>query len=92
MYVAKVDVLVVSPAEDEWSKHTNEHAVVDTCKLLLSPMPGTLINYAVKVRSRSFIIFIIIFCIFPSYNFSLNPIVFPANPYSNFLCSNILGG
>mmetsp|Transcript_17517 Transcript_17517/g.25079 ORF Transcript_17517/g.25079 Transcript_17517/m.25079 type:complete len:865 (-) Transcript_17517:422-3016(-) len=48
MYGAKVDILVMSPAEYELSKYMNEPAVVDTCNLLLSPMPGTLISYAVK--------------------------------------------
>eukprot|EP00565_Helicotheca_tamesis_P005070 CAMPEP_0185727002 /NCGR_PEP_ID=MMETSP1171-20130828/2808_1 /TAXON_ID=374046 /ORGANISM="Helicotheca tamensis, Strain CCMP826" /LENGTH=783 /DNA_ID=CAMNT_0028395467 /DNA_START=199 /DNA_END=2551 /DNA_ORIENTATION=- len=48
MYGAKVDVLIMSPAEYELSTHMIEPTAVDTSDLLLSPMPGTLVSYSVE--------------------------------------------
>ena len=51
LYGADVDVLVMSPKEYELSLHMNKPKPVDTSNFVLSPMPGTLVSYAVKVSS-----------------------------------------
>jgi len=48
MYGAKYDVLLQSLDEHELSRHMHEPISVDTTNLVQSPMPGTLISYAVK--------------------------------------------
>lgn len=48
MHGADVDVLLMSRTEYELSKHMKEPPVRDTSGLVLSPMPGTLMSYAVK--------------------------------------------
>ncbi len=50
MYGSDADVLVMSRAEYELSRHMNEPKPVDLGNFVLSPMPGTLISFAVKVR------------------------------------------
>lgn len=47
MMGADVKVLLQSPLEYELSKHMHPPREVDTSDMVLSPMPGTLINYAV---------------------------------------------
>lgn len=52
MYVqmmgADVNILIQSPLEHELSAHMHPPREVDTSDMVLSPMPGTLINYAVE--------------------------------------------
>ena len=44
-----VSVLVMSPEEYKLSRHMKEPKPTDTSNFILSPMPGTLISYAVEV-------------------------------------------
>lgn len=46
---ASIEMLLQSPREYELSKHMHEPLEVDTSDMVLSPMPGTLLSYAVKV-------------------------------------------
>ena len=48
MHGADVDVLFMSRTDYELSKHMKEPPVRDTSGLVLSPMPGTLMSYAVE--------------------------------------------
>jgi propionyl-CoA carboxylase alpha chain len=48
MYGADCQVLIQSPREYELSAYMQEPIQVDTSDLVLSPMPGTLISYAVS--------------------------------------------
>ena len=50
MYGADVDILVMSPDEYQLACHMNEPKPKDLGNFVLSPMPGTLISFAVKVR------------------------------------------
>eukprot|EP00521_Asterionellopsis_glacialis_P015377 CAMPEP_0195303474 /NCGR_PEP_ID=MMETSP0707-20130614/32845_1 /TAXON_ID=33640 /ORGANISM="Asterionellopsis glacialis, Strain CCMP134" /LENGTH=712 /DNA_ID=CAMNT_0040367031 /DNA_START=167 /DNA_END=2305 /DNA_ORIENTATION=- len=45
---ANMDVLVQSPREYKLSLHMHEPSIVDTSNMVLSPMPGALISYAVE--------------------------------------------
>jgi len=45
---ANMDVLVQAPREYELSLHMHEPSIVDTSDMVLSPMPGALISYAVQ--------------------------------------------
>lgn len=45
---AALDVLVMTPAEYELSRHMKKPKELDTSDMVLSPMPGTLISYAVE--------------------------------------------
>lgn len=47
MYGADMVCLVQSPREYEFSKHMHEPKIVDTSDFVMSPMPGTLISFAV---------------------------------------------
>jgi propionyl-CoA carboxylase alpha chain len=47
MYGADLMALVQSPREYELSKHMHEPKIVDTSDFVMSPMPGTLISFAV---------------------------------------------
>ncbi len=49
MYGSDADILVMSPAEYELARHMKEPTPVDLGDFVLSPMPGTLISFAVKV-------------------------------------------
>ena len=49
IYGSDSDVLVMSTVEYELSRHMNEPKQVDLSDYVLSPMPGTLISFAVKV-------------------------------------------
>ena len=54
---ATYDAIVMSPKEYELSRYMKKPIKVDTSNLILSPMPGTLISYAVEVRlSSSFVL------------------------------------
>jgi propionyl-CoA carboxylase alpha chain len=48
MYGADLTVLLQSPREYELSQHMKPPQVVDTSEFVMSPMPGTLIRYAIK--------------------------------------------
>jgi len=48
MYGANMHVLVQSPREFELSKHMHEPPTHDTSDIVPSPMPGTIISYAVE--------------------------------------------
>ncbi|KAL7539350.1 hypothetical protein ACHAXR_009211 [Thalassiosira sp. AJA248-18] len=48
MYGYDVNILVMSPAEYQLACHMNEPTPVDLGNFVLSPMPGTLISFAVK--------------------------------------------
>lgn len=50
MFGADADVLVMSPAEYQLACHMLEPAPLDLGDFVLSPMPGTLVSFAVKVR------------------------------------------
>ena len=50
MYGSDADILVMSPDEYKLACHMNEPKEVDLGNFVLSPMPGTLISFAVKVR------------------------------------------
>jgi hypothetical protein len=54
MFGADADVLVMSPAEYQLACHMLEPAPLDLGDFVLSPMPGTLISFAVKVREFHF--------------------------------------
>lgn len=54
MYGSDADILVMSPEEYKLACHMNEPKPVDLGNFVLSPMPGTLISFAVKVSSLSF--------------------------------------
>lgn len=45
---AALDVLIMTPSEYELSCYMNEPKVVDTSNFILSPMPGTLMSFAVE--------------------------------------------
>ncbi len=49
MYGSDVGVLVMSPKEYQLSCHMHEPEPIDFGDYVLSPMPGTLISFAVKV-------------------------------------------
>ena len=46
----KLDILIMSPGEYQLACHMNEPKEKDLGNFVLSPMPGTLISFAVKVR------------------------------------------
>jgi len=48
MYGADMMILIQSPREYELSTHMHVPLEVDTSDMILSPMPGTLVSYAVK--------------------------------------------
>jgi len=48
MHGARCQILVQSPREYELSVHMKEPPVVDTSDKILSPMPGTLVSFAVE--------------------------------------------
>ena len=48
MYGANMPVIVQSPREYELSKHMQEPPVLDTSNIVPSPMPGTVMSYAVE--------------------------------------------
>ena len=48
MHGADIDVLLMSRTEYELSKHMQEPPIRDTSGFVLSPMPGTLMSYAVE--------------------------------------------
>lgn len=48
MYGAECAILVQSVREHELSKYMHEPVALDTSNLVLSPMPGTLLSYAVQ--------------------------------------------
>jgi len=48
MHGASLDILIMSPEEFLLSNHIKAPSEVDTTGLLMSPMPGTLISYAVE--------------------------------------------
>eukprot|EP00579_Thalassiosira_antarctica_P001903 CAMPEP_0201870296 /NCGR_PEP_ID=MMETSP0902-20130614/3447_1 /ASSEMBLY_ACC=CAM_ASM_000551 /TAXON_ID=420261 /ORGANISM="Thalassiosira antarctica, Strain CCMP982" /LENGTH=850 /DNA_ID=CAMNT_0048395887 /DNA_START=152 /DNA_END=2704 /DNA_ORIENTATION=- len=48
MYGSNADILVMSPAEYQLACHMEEPIPVDLGDFVLSPMPGTLISFAVK--------------------------------------------
>ena len=50
MYGSDVDVIVMSLTEYQLSCHMHEPEPIDFGNYVLSPMPGTLISFAVKVR------------------------------------------
>jgi hypothetical protein len=54
MYGADADVLVMSLAEYQLASHMLEPAPLDLGDFVLSPMPGTLVSFAVKVRGFHF--------------------------------------
>ena len=49
MYGSDADILVMSPAEYQLACLMKEPTPVDLGNFVLSPMPGTLISFAVKV-------------------------------------------
>lgn len=49
MFGSDVDVLVMSPKEYELSCHMHVPKPLDFGNYVLSPMPGTLMSFAVKV-------------------------------------------
>ena len=53
MYGSDADILVMSPEEYKLACHMNEPKEVDLGNFVLSPMPGTLISFAVKVRESA---------------------------------------
>ncbi len=52
MYGANIVCLVQSPREYELSTHMHEPTIVDTSDFVISPMPGTLISFAVTEGSQ----------------------------------------
>jgi len=48
MYGSNADILVMSPAEYKLACHMKEPTPVDLGNFVLSPMPGTLVSFAVK--------------------------------------------
>lgn len=54
MYGFNADILVMSPAEYKLACHMKEPTPVDLGNFVLSPMPGTLISFAVKVSLHIF--------------------------------------
>lgn len=52
MYGANMVCLIQSPREYELSKYMHEPTLVDTSDFVLSPMPGTLISYAISEGSH----------------------------------------
>ncbi|MGK3759965.1 MAG: propionyl-CoA carboxylase alpha chain [Bacillariaceae sp.] len=48
MYGADMQCLVQSPREYELSKHMRPPVIEDTSDLVMSPMPGTLINFTIQ--------------------------------------------
>ncbi len=50
MYGSDADILVMSPDEYKLACHMKEPKEIDLGNFVLSPMPGTLISFAVKVR------------------------------------------
>jgi propionyl-CoA carboxylase alpha chain len=48
MYGANIPFLLQSPREYELSQHMQPPKEVDTSDVIMSPMPGTLISYAVQ--------------------------------------------
>ncbi|OEU11692.1 Biotin_carb_C-domain-containing protein, partial [Fragilariopsis cylindrus CCMP1102] len=49
MYGADMQCIVQSPREYELSKHMRPPVIEDTSDLVMSPMPGTLINFSIQV-------------------------------------------
>lgn len=45
---SKFEVAVKTPRQKELSKHMKERAKIDTSKVILSPMPGTVVSLSVK--------------------------------------------
>jgi propionyl-CoA carboxylase alpha chain len=52
MYGADMPCLIQSPREYELSKHMHPPKIVDTSDIVMSPMPGTLINFSVSEGDR----------------------------------------
>jgi propionyl-CoA carboxylase alpha chain len=52
MYGADMPCLIQGPTEYELSKHMHPPKIVDTGDFVLSPMPGTLINFSIKEGDR----------------------------------------
>jgi propionyl-CoA carboxylase alpha chain len=52
MYGADMSCLIQSPREYELSKHMQPPKIVDTSDVVMSPMPGTLINFSVSEGDR----------------------------------------
>ena len=52
MYGSNMVCLIQSPREYELSKYMHEPTLVDTSDFVISPMPGTLISYAVSEGSQ----------------------------------------
>ena len=52
MYGANMVCLIQSPREYELSKYMHEPMLLDTSAFVLSPMPGTLISYAITEGSH----------------------------------------
>ena len=52
MYGSDADILVMSPAEYQLACHMKEPIPIDYGNFVMSPMPGTLISFAVNVRIR----------------------------------------
>lgn len=50
MFGAEYTVLEMTPLEFKLSRFMKKPKVLDTRDYLMSPMPGTLVRYAVKVR------------------------------------------
>lgn len=53
MFGSDAEILVMSPDEYQLARHMNEPKEVDLGNFVLSPMPGTLISFAVKVRCNT---------------------------------------
>lgn len=62
MYGADADILVMSPEEYKLARHMHEPQEVDLGNFVLSPMPGTLISFAVEVSNFE-CIFLYVFCL-----------------------------
>lgn len=50
MFGLDADFLVTTPGEYELTRHMKEPVPVDLGDYVMSPMPGTLVSFAVKVR------------------------------------------
>lgn len=53
MFGSDAEILVMSPDEYQLARHMNEPKEIDLGNFVLSPMPGTLISFAVKVRCNT---------------------------------------
>lgn len=70
MYGSDVNVIVMSPTEYQLSCHMKEPEPVDFGNFVLSPMPGTLISFAVKVRITQTWISLEILAVFAASTFT----------------------